>query len=360
MQKWEKFTEEELKEIFYSSKTAQEFAEKLGYKSRSITRSIKQKYSWCDFKERDNNLIGKRFGRLVVLECENIIDQERRWKCKCDCGNIVHNVFGYNLKSGNTKSCGCLNKELLHNQAGKKNNKESIVGQTFNYLTVLPEIEYFNGKPKNKCQCKCGNICYVSTNNIISGNTKSCGCLIQEKASERIIDLTGQTFGKLTILEPTEYRAGRNVVWKCQCECGNIAYINGNNLRNGMSQSCGCMKNISSSIIIETLLKELDVNYQKEYSFKDLRGDTLPLRFDYAILNDTKVKCLIEYQGKQHYSPIDFFGGEKSFEKQQEYDNKKRDYCMKNNIPLIEIPYYERAQLNQEYLLSKIGGYLNE
>ena len=57
------------------------------------------------------DITGKRFGRLVVIEKSN----EKRygrlsWKCQCDCGNYIV-VATQSLNNGNTKSCGCLNKE---------------------------------------------------------------------------------------------------------------------------------------------------------------------------------------------------------------------------------------------------------
>lgn len=57
-------------------------------------------------------LKGHRFDRLMVVEKDTIRSKDRKvkWFCKCDCGVIVSVTSG-NLKSGNTKSCGCLNKE---------------------------------------------------------------------------------------------------------------------------------------------------------------------------------------------------------------------------------------------------------
>ena len=58
----------------------------------------------------------------------------------------------------------------------------------------------------------------------------------------QIIDLTGQRFHRLTVLERTERRQGRNVIWKCLCDCGNITYSTGANLKYGTKYSCGCMR----------------------------------------------------------------------------------------------------------------------
>lgn len=58
------------------------------------------------------NLIGKRFGKLVVVELDSIKDGESYWRCECDCGNDVIVSRGH-LKSGITKSCGCMHKEVM-------------------------------------------------------------------------------------------------------------------------------------------------------------------------------------------------------------------------------------------------------
>lgn len=55
------------------------------------------------------------------------------------------------------------------------------------------------------------------------------------------IDLTGQRFGRLVVIEDTGLRTGKMVVWKCLCECGNVKNIISNNLRKGTSKSCGCL-----------------------------------------------------------------------------------------------------------------------
>ncbi|MDQ5983898.1 MAG: hypothetical protein RUMPE_01341 [Eubacteriales bacterium SKADARSKE-1] len=58
----------------------------------------------------------------------------------------------------------------------------------------------------------------------------------------KAVDLTGQKFGRLTAIEPTHERLGGTIVWKCICECGNICYVQSRNLRNGNTQSCGCLQ----------------------------------------------------------------------------------------------------------------------
>ena len=59
----------------------------------------------------------------------------------------------------------------------------------------------------------------------------------------KFIDLTGKHFGYLTVLKKCEYsKTSHTYLWECQCVCGNITKINGNNLKSGHTISCGCKK----------------------------------------------------------------------------------------------------------------------
>ena len=66
----------------------------------------------------------------------------------------------------------------------------------------------------------------------------------------RGIDLTGQKFGKLTVLEIDKEEtlrrrttsSNKKLYWKCKCDCGNIITTVGTSLRNGSTKSCGCLQ----------------------------------------------------------------------------------------------------------------------
>lgn len=113
------------------------------------------------------NLIGQKFGYLTVLESLPLSEQ----KCKCNCGNIII-VKTANLINGNTKSCGCYQKEQT-----SKATFQSLVGHRFGKLKVLERVENNQHRVKYKCKCDCGGIAIVDANNLRSGNTISCGCI---------------------------------------------------------------------------------------------------------------------------------------------------------------------------------------
>lgn len=232
-----------------------------------------------------------------------------------------------------------------------------LTGHTYNRWTVMERD--FSKKGKGTywfCRCSCGTIKSISSNSLRSGSSKSCGCLQKEAVIKtghnNAIDLTNQRFGKLKVLYKANHVDNNtSVYWICQCDCGKITKpISAQNLRNGDTKSCGCMVSKGNDRLC-SLLKELNIDFQSEYSFDDLKGDKDKLRFDFVVFDkNKKILSLIEYQGKQHYEPQSLFGGEEKFLQQQRYDKIKRDYCKEHDIQLIEIPYWDYEKLSVEYL----------
>lgn len=116
-------------------------------------------------------MTGLQFGRLTVLEqVPRISSEPIMWKCKCNCleGNIV-NIRGGDLRSGKTKSCGCIRKEI---------SIGDLTGKRFGRLLVLREAPKKNNRPAYVCKCDCdGKEIIVIGKSLHSGNTKSCGCI---------------------------------------------------------------------------------------------------------------------------------------------------------------------------------------
>ena len=115
----------------------------------------------------------------------------------------------------------------------------NLIGQKFGNLTVLEDT----GERKNrqvvwKCQCDCGNITQVVGGSLRSGHTKSCGCLSKEGGKKNVLDITGITFGKLTVIERAGSNSNRHALWKCKCRCGAEIIADGCELRKGSQIAC--------------------------------------------------------------------------------------------------------------------------
>ena len=194
------------------------------------------------------DLSGQRFGRLSVIRpTEERKCGEIMWECLCDCGNTVL-VAGSPLKRGGTRSCGCLRKEDTAKRASK--SISDLTGQRFGRLTAVRFTEERkNGSVLWECRCDCGNTIFAQANRLSSNQLQSCGCLqkdsIRHTGKQRAADITGQKFGLLTAVRPTEKRKGTSVVWECRCDCGGTTYSTPNALRLGDKKSCGCLRNMS-------------------------------------------------------------------------------------------------------------------
>jgi hypothetical protein len=132
--------------------------------------------------------------------------------------------------------------------------KKDLIGQRFGRLTVLEDVGRKYGEVLWKCQCDCGNIVNVVAGGLRSGHTQSCGCYQRERVAEtQKKDLTEKKFGRLLVLEDVGRKNG-SILWKCQCECGNIVNVVSDYLQNDHTRSCGCYKRARAS---ETQKKDL-------------------------------------------------------------------------------------------------------
>lgn len=291
---------------------------------------------------------GNKYGRLKVKYRATQKGQPIKWHCVCDCGKEI-DVLGTSLRSGNTKSCGCLKHERII-QSNIKRGRKIEEGQVFNYLTIIGKPYYKNNSQERvvDCKCICGKIISPRLQRLVSGETKSCGCVYSNK-----IDEIGNRYGKLTVIE----EAGRNnegrVLWKCKCDCGNTKIALGKSLRAGLVNSCGCLHSKGEQKIQE-ILESMNIKFIREYSFNDLRTKNMTLLYFDFFLPDLNI-C-IEYQGKQHYNNIPHHWNGFSFKKLQKHDKMKCNYCKNNNIKLIEISYKDYDKLSKNYLKLKIEG----
>ena len=307
MYKWQKFSQEELKEIFENSVSYKQIAEKLGYsycgKSLNMIKKIAQDYNFQlnlttktkEQKEQDKMaIIGKTFGRLTVLDFDIKKTNETKrtyFICQCSCENKTLTsvrMDGLLDKNNPIQSCGCLQKEAASLQG--ITNREDFSNQTIGKLKIL--------------------------------------CLDEEKTKDKKVPY-----------------------WICKCECGRTVSILASSLRRGQ-QSCGCLKS-NAEFVVRQLLDKLNITYEVEKTFNELVSENnVPLRFDFYL---PKYNLCIECQGQQHYFPVDFFGGEEKFVLQKKYDELKKQYCKNNNIQLLLIPYTDYNIINEDYIKNKIS-----
>ena len=134
------------------------------------------------------DLVGQKIGRWTVqyLLEERTKKRGKIYHCKCECGN-EKDVPAETLRRGESKSCGCLNRELAAERC--RATRIDFTDQRFGKLVALFPIYSENeGHTLWHCQCDCGNTCDIDMGNLRSGKSQSCGCT-NSKNEEKIIKL---------------------------------------------------------------------------------------------------------------------------------------------------------------------------
>lgn len=339
------FNEEDQKNIInlYKNNVTQiEIAKKYNVCVDIISRFLKNN----NIEKPKENLIGKRYGRLVVKE----MLEDSNCLCACDCEKEKI-VKKHNLKSGYVKSCGCLSDET------RRNRRKGLEGKVFGRLLVIEEFyNSFNGNWECKCKCSCGNFITVDKSNLKKGYTKSCGCYKKEKGHEKLIDLTGKRFGKLMVNSFNCYK-GRNNYWNCACDCGNTTIVSSNKLCSGVTKSCGCIGSLGELKVAQILLAN-KIPFQKEVPVNIKLPTGGHPRFDFQVEYNNQ-KYFIEYDGWQHfYKSTGNWDNDEKFEKRKNSDKIKNSYCLNNNIPLIRISFKKYNDLSLKDLLLETSEYI--
>src|SRR5690625_2206469 len=109
---------------------------------------------------------GNVFGKLTVLSRHGSDSTGKTtWLCACECGAETV-ATGLNLKSGNTRSCGCAK--------SAPRTRHDISGMRFGHLTVTRRSGSHGGRSQWECICDCGEANYVTYSNLVRGVTRSC------------------------------------------------------------------------------------------------------------------------------------------------------------------------------------------
>lgn len=224
----------------------------------------------------------------------------------------------------------------------------------YNILFIKELKEKKNGHRIGVFQCPfCLKTFIAKVCNVVNGKTRSCGCERIKQAiitgKGHVIDITGQRFGKLIVLEQADMRSIDNrILWKCQCDCGNIHYAAATDLKRGKVKSCGCLIS-SGEEKISRILTDMNINFATQKIFKDCINPKTrrQLRFDFYL---PKYNCCIEYDGIHHYKDIPIF--KDSVDDVNYRDSIKTEYCKNNNILLIRISYFDFDKIDEEYIVN--------
>lgn len=290
------------------------------------------------------------FGTLPELLKENIeivgeytgIKNPITVRC-LKCGTETTITRAENLRR-NQENMNCC--KIPHNSISREEAQRRLDERIGKDKLFILQFESMSKPVTLKC-LRCNDIRYLSAGANMNQLKRGCPhcdawqSISKEEAQQRINELWGEN--EFTLVEYK--RAEDKILLKHKC-----GFAFSKSRLNDIMKMRGCPsceKSLSKmESTLSKLLQKWKIDYQKEFIFEDLRGDKLPLRFDFAIFNNKKFIGVIEAQGKQHYEPG--WGGEEALIKRKEYDEKKVNYCKINNIPLLVIPYWEAIHIKKK------------
>lgn len=216
--------------------------------------------------------------------------------------------------------------------------------------------DYVDAKTATRLKCECGREFYVRPDDLLHGQ-RGCDCgfwkarkeaklrrqtpkpkpeplWTHDKYVNKVKEIWGDEFevvGTLVNMStPLLVRHSR-----CGDEHLKDPY---SLLRNHGCSKCSRNSLSSGVILIMGILDEMGIQYEREVKLKGCKNKrTLP--FDFGIYRSNKLIALIEYDGEQHFKPIKSMGGMKKFEQIRQRDKIKQDYCRRQGIPLLRIPF---------------------
>lgn len=300
------------------------------------------------------------YGLILVEELPPIIHEkykERRVEVICP---ICNQEFETDLRRLTRKNrpvkmcqeCAVKYVEDL-NKIRAAQKIDDLTGKKFGKLTAIYPLEKrVRRSVVWHCKCDCGGTKDVLQVDLKRGHTTHCD-LCSDKGFGEGRDLSNQKFGKLTPLYPTDQRKHNSVIWYCLCDCGNYCYKTTDALTKGNASSCGCLVSKGEELL-QRIFQQMDLNYQPQYTFEDCVNPHTgkQLKYDFYL---TDYNICVEYDGIQHFKFTN-----KGWNTEENYldtifrDHIKDEYCSRNNIPLIRIPYSDYNKLDEQYIIKNV------
>ena len=261
---------------------------------------------------------------------------------------IKHNKYWKTTPDKPLSGCGCSDCKAEKIGNAYRKTHESFIKEM---AIVNPNIEicsqYITSQTKIKCKCKiCGHIWWTKPAHLSAGHgCPQCGF---NKIGDERRKSTEDFIAELYKINPyieifSDYKTCRDKI-QCKCKlCGYQWMGTPSHLLQG--EGCPACTKSSGERKIQEYLDVHHIPYDKTYTFDDLIGlGGRRLSYDFnLVLHNT----LIEFQGKQHYQPIDFFGGKEQFEIQQEHDRRKKTYALSHGYNFLEIKYEDKECIDE-------------
>jgi len=224
---------------------------------------------------------------------------------------------------------------------------KAIHGNKYDYSLVA----YRKSCKKIKILCPDHGLFEQSPNNHLMG-MKCVKCALKINADSRKYN-TQEFIRKAMLVHKNKYDYSEVDYKKCEIKikikCHNHGVFIQTPASHLAGKGCPFCLDSQGELKISDLLNSMNIKYEREKKFTDCKNIRL-LPFDFYI---PSMNACIEYDGKQHFNPVDYYGGITAYEDLKKKDAIKNRYCLNNEIKLIRIPYTKKSREDIEDILKR-------
>jgi len=257
-----------------------------------------------------------------------------KWTCKV-CSNI-HETKPNSLLNG----YGCANCHYTE-QSEKQKKNTNVFKKEVNVLVgseyeVIGEYKHTD-KDIKFLHTDCGFVFDSKPHNFLSGSRcPKCNGGVRKKTTKYFKkEVEEITDGKYVLVG--DYKGSQKYTSFKHAECGSVFKTTPTSFLGG-TRCPNCFFISKGELKIKKILEENSVLFEQQKTFEGLK-DNRKLRFDFYL---PEYNTCIEYDGRQHFEPIDIWGGKEELFKIKERDLIKNKYCKENSIKLLRIHYKDK------------------
>lgn len=288
------------------------------------------------FLKQVKDLVGEEY----VFKEKYVNNKTRLKTIHMVCGNTIYVQPDKFLNAGNRCPI-CAEKERAKNRTKtteqykkevfqKVGIEHEVIGE---YTGVFKRVEMFH--------IKCGRKYSVTPDGFLNNDVRCLLCTEERYRFER--RKTHEEFSKeVSLVDEGEYEVvGKYITAKEETVikhkvCGKEFSVTPHGFLSGYR--CACGKGSKGERAVAKVLDKLNISYERESKF------IKRMRFDFKLID---YNAFIEFDGEQHFRPVNGWGGEKAFKSLKRRDEIKNNYCLSKGYELLRIPYWEIENVNE-------------
>lgn len=294
----------------------------------------------CNGVPRYNTETFKKKMKIIspsIVVMGDYINAHTKIKCRCSQCQSLFEMKPNALSNGSgCKKCSIEDRAKSQLKPIKQFKKE-VFEIVQNEYQVLGEYRGTERNIKMK-HATCGEEFDVRPHNFLSGTRcPKCNGGVRKKTTnyykKELFDLVGKEYAFLDL-----YKGNKKKHKYMHTQCGETFFTTPDSFRQQNVRCPVCRRNSLGEEKIKKFLTENNILFQQQKTFENLKHKRL-LRFDFYL---PALNICIEYDGRQHFEPVDVFGGKEEFELTKIRDLLKEEFCKKAKIKLIRISYKEK------------------